>query len=310
MFTLQNKKIWVAGHQGMVGQALLRKLDGPCTILTAKRSELDLRQQNDVQNWIAHHRPDAIIFAAATVGGIEANRTRPAEFLYDNLMMATNVIHAAAQSGTEKLLYLGSSCIYPRDAAQPIAESALLSGPLEPTNEFYAIAKIAGLKLCQSYRRQYGCNFIAAMPCNLYGPGDRYDALQSHVIPALILKFEEAIRMDLPILTLWGTGTPLREFLHVDDLAEALIIMLEYYSDDPPVNIGSGTEVSIKALAKIIAEIFNYRGELIFDASMPDGMPRKILDSAGIRAMGWTPDIQLRQGLEDCIARRRQSNAA
>jgi GDP-L-fucose synthase len=311
MFALPNKKIWVAGHRGMVGQALMRKLESrACTILTVDRNDLDLRQQSEVHNWLAHHRPDAILLAAATVGGIEANRTRPAEFLYDNLMIAANVIHAAAQTGTEKLLYLGSSCIYPRDTAQPIVESALMSGPLEPTNEWYAIAKIAGLKLCQSYRKQFGCDFIAAMPCNLYGPEDRYDAIQSHVIPALILKIEEAIRLNQPAFTLWGTGTPLREFLHVDDLAAALILLLEHYSDEPPVNIGSGTEVSIKNIADMIAQICGYRGEIVFDATMPDGTPRKMLDSTGIRAMGWAPGIQLRQGLEDCITRRRLSNAA
>lgn len=311
MFTLQNKKIWVAGNRGMVGQALIRKLQSrECRVLTVERSDLDLRQQSEVHNWILHHRPDAVLLAAATVGGIEANRTRPAEFLYDNLMIAANVIHAAAQAGTEKLLYLGSSCIYPRDAVQPMKESALMSGPLEPTNEWYSIAKIAGLKLCQSYRRQYGSDFIAAMPCNLYGPEDRYDSIQSHVIPALILKIEDAIRLKKPSLTLWGTGMPLREFLHVDDLAEALVLLLEHYSDESPVNIGSGTEVSIKDLSDLIAQICGYRGDILFDSAMPDGTPRKVLDSTGIRAMGWAPVIQLRQGLEDCIARRRPSNAA
>lgn len=304
MFSLLNKKIWVVGHRGMVGQALLRVLEGRnCTVLTVDRGALDLRRQNDVESWLYQHRPDAILLAAATVGGIEANRTRPAEFLYDNLMIAANVIHAAAAVGTEKLLYLGSSCIYPRNTAQPIAESALMTGPLEISNEWYAIAKIAGVKLCQSYRRQYGCDFISAMPCNLYGPGDRFDKIRSHVIPALILKIDEAVRLNSPSVVLWGTGSPLREFLHVDDLAKASLLLLENYSGEQPVNIGSGEEISIKNLANSIAQICGFKGEFIFDPAMPDGTPRKILDSSAIRAMGWIPEIGLANGLEDCIAK-------
>lgn len=306
MFSLLNKKIWVVGHRGMVGQALLRVLEGRnCAVLTVDRGALDLRRQNDVESWLYQHRPDAILLAAATVGGIEANRTRPAEFLYDNLMIAANVIHAAAAVGTEKLLYLGSSCIYPRNTAQPIAESALMTGPLEISNEWYAIAKIAGVKLCQSYRRQYGCDFISAMPCNLYGPGDRFDKIRSHVIPALILKIDEAVRLNSPSVVLWGTGSPLREFLHVDDLAKASLLLLENYSGEQPVNIGSGEEISIKNLANSIAQICGFKGEFIFDPAMPDGTPRKILDSSAIRAMGWIPEIGLADGLEDCISKFR-----
>lgn len=306
MFSLLNKKIWVVGHRGMVGQALLRVLEGRnCAVLTVDRGALDLRRQNDVESWLYQHRPDAILLAAATVGGIEANRSRPAEFLYDNLMIAANVIHAAAAVGTEKLLYLGSSCIYPRNTAQPIAESALMTGPLEISNEWYAIAKIAGVKLCQSYRRQYGCDFISAMPCNLYGPGDRFDKIRSHVIPALILKIDEAVRLNSPSVVLWGTGSPLREFLHVDDLAKASLLLLENYSGEQPVNIGSGDEISIKNLANSIAQICGFKGQFIFDPAMPDGTPRKILDSSAIRAMGWAPEIGLADGLEDCISKFR-----
>lgn len=306
MFSLLNKKIWVVGHRGMVGQALLRVLEGRnCTVLTVDRGALDLRRQNDVESWLYQHRPDAILLAAATVGGIEANRTRPAEFLYDNLMIAANVIHAAAAVGTEKLLYLGSSCIYPRNTAQPIAESALMTGPLEISNEWYAIAKIAGVKLCQSYRRQYGCDFISAMPCNLYGPGDRFDKIRSHVIPALILKIDEAVRLNSSSVVLWGTGSPLREFLHVDDLAKASLLLLENYSGEQPVNIGSGDEISIKNLANSIAQICGFKGQFIFDPAMPDGTPRKILDSSAIRAMGWAPEIGLADGLKDCISKFR-----
>lgn len=296
------KKIWIAGQGGMVGQSLWRALSScDVTLLETSHASLDLRNQDAVQTWLNRHRPDAIFLAAATVGGIEANRTRPAEFLYDNLMIASNVIDAAAQTGVQKLLYLGSSCIYPRDCAQPIPESALMTGPLETTNAPYALAKIAGITLCQTYRQQYGCHFIAAMPCNLYGPGDRYDAVQSHVIPALILKIDAAMRQSADHVLLWGTGTPRREFLHVDDLAQALIMMMNDYDGADPLNIGSGIEISIAALARRIADEMGYRGQIVFDPAMPDGTPRKILDSSKLRAMGWSPSIDLGTGLRGAI---------
>lgn len=296
------KKIWIAGQGGMVGQSLVRALSSSAiTLLETDRKTLDLRNQDAVKTWMSRHKPDAIFLAAATVGGIEANRTRPSEFLYDNLMIAANVIDAAAQTGVEKLLYLGSSCIYPRDCAQPISESSLMTGPLEKTNEAYALAKIAGIALCQSYRTQYGCNFISAMPCNLYGPGDHYDALQSHVIPALIMKFDDALRVGADHVTLWGTGTPLREFLHVDDLAKALIVMMNDYDGAAPLNIGSGVEISIVNLAQMIAHEIGYQGQIRFDASMPDGTPRKVLDSTNLRALGWAPAVDFRTGLRGAI---------
>ena len=298
MFTLPNKRIWVAGHHGLVGSALVRALP-PENVITVTRDELDLRDQIATRLWIKRNKPDAIILAAATVGGIGDNKARPADFLYDNLMIEANVIHAAHEAGVEKLLFLGSSCIYPRDAAQPIMEDALLSGPLEPTNEAYAIAKIAGIKLCQSYQQQYGSRFISAMPCNLYGPGDRFDAQRSHVIPALMLKMHQAKSSYRSTLALWGSGNPLREFLHVDDLAQALVLMLEQYEGTAPVNIGSGAEIAIADLATQMAQIVGYNGTLAFDPSQPDGTPRKVLDSAAIRAMGWQPHIKLAQGLRE-----------
>lgn len=302
MLSLRNKKIWVAGHAGMVGQAVSRELSHhDCTVLTAARTDLDLRDQAAVNDWLKIQKPDAIILAAATVGGIEANRTRPEDFLYENLMMAANVIHGAAEHGVEKLLYLGSSCIYPRDTAQPIVEDSLLTGALEPTNEWYAIAKIAGVKLCQAYRKQKGCDFISAMPCNLYGPGDRFDAMRSHIIPALIMKMDHAANENASGVTLWGTGNPLREFLHVDDLARALVFLLQQYSGDEPVNIGSGEEVSIATLAKVVAKATGYNGAIAFDPAMPDGTPRKVLDSSRMRDLGWEPAIKLDDGLIDAV---------
>lgn len=302
MYLLRNKRVWVAGETGMVGQAVLRQLkDYECIILSAPHRELDLRDQESTSRWIAATKPDVIILAAATVGGIEANRTRPGDFLYDNMMIAANVIHAAAKTKVEKLLYLGSSCIYPRDAVQPIPEDALLTGALESTNEAYSIAKIAGIKLCQFYRQQYGCNFMAAMPCNLYGPGDRYDSVQSHVIPGMIMKIATAQEWEMPEVTLWGTGTPRREFLHVDDLAGALLTMLQYYKNEMPLNIGSGEETTIAALASTIAGHFGYGGHIMFDSTRPDGTPRKILDSTNMRALSWKPRIALKDGLKDVI---------
>lgn len=292
------ERIWVAGHNGLVGRALVRALPAE-NLITVARQELDLRDQAATKRWLADHKPDAIIMAAGTVGGIGDNKARPADFLYDNMMMAANVIHAAHETGVGRLLFLGSSCIYPRAAAQPIMEDSLLAGPLEPTNEAYAVAKIAGIKLCQSYRRQYGARYIAAMPCNLYGPHDRFDEGRSHVIPALMLKMHRAQQAGAARLTLWGTGTPLREFLHVDDLARALLAALASYDEETPLNIGSGTEISIRDLARIMAAVTGYKGEIVFDPVYPDGTPRKILDNRRIRALGWQPHIDLLPGLRD-----------
>lgn len=297
-YALAGKRVWVAGHRGMVGSAVQRRLElAGASVLGVARASLDLRRQEDVARWIAANHPDAIVLAAATVGGIEANRTRPAEFIYDNLMIAANVVEAAHRCGVERLLYLGSSCIYPRDTVQPIAEEALLTGTLEPTNRAYALAKIAGLELCRSYRAQYGRDYIAAMPCNLYGPGDRFDPVQSHVIPALVMKICAARDAGAPSVTLWGTGMPLREFLHVDDLAAALCLLLECYSGDIAVNVGSAKEISIADLARMIADIAGYHGAILFDPSMPDGTPRKVLDSTRMRALGWVPGVDLHDGL-------------
>ena len=297
-FSLRNKKIWVAGHNGLVGGAVVRRLRREdCDILAVDKSALDLRRQAEVEAWVDQNRPDAIVLAAARVGGIKANSDFPADFIYDNLAIETNIIHAAHTAGVKKLLFLGSSCIYPKDAAQPIREDALLSAPLEPTNEWYAVAKIAGIKLCQAYRRQHGCDFISAMPCNLYGPGDTYDAQRSHVIPALIMKMHAAKDQGAHSVELWGTGTPLREFLYVDDLADALVFLLENYSAQEPVNVGSGTDISIAALAAEIAAAINYAGDIGFNPVYPDGVSRKLLDSSRLRAMGWSPRTALRDGL-------------
>ena len=295
-FSLDNKTIYVAGHRGMVGSAIVRRLESEqCDIITAPRS-LDLREQSQVRDWFASHRPDAVVLAAAKVGGIYANDTRPGEFLYDNLAIQTNVIEAARQAEVSKLLFLGSSCIYPRDAAQPMREDALLTGPLEATNEWYAIAKIAGLKLCQAYRRQYGCDFISAMPTNLYGPGDNFDLETSHVLPALLRKAHEA-KINGTKLSVWGSGAPLREFLHVDDLADACVHLLRTYSGESPINVGSGEEISIKELALEVAEAAGFAGEVEFDSSKPDGTPRKLLDCSALSETGWAPHISLREGI-------------
>lgn len=299
----------------MVGQAVVKALScEDVIILPFTRDNTDLRDQKAVQDWFSTHKPDMVILAAAKVGGIHANAAYPAEFLYDNLMIETNIIHAAYQAGVEKLLFLGSSCIYPRDAEQPITPEALLSAPLEPTNEAYAIAKIAGIKLCQTYRAQYGCNFISIMPCNLYGPGDYYDVMKSHVIPALIMKISKAQEVHSPIVELWGTGAPLREFLYVEDLAEGIIHTLKYYGDAEPLNIGSGEEVSIADLAKKVAEVVGYQGSMQFNPEYPDGTPRKVLDSSVIRAHGWYPKVSLEEGLSlayaDFCNRTERSDAA
>ena len=300
IFPLAGRRIYVAGHRGMVGSALLRRLGREnCEILTASHRELDLRRQAETEAWFAAHRPDAVIVAAATVGGILANSTRPREFLYDNLMIAANTIEAARQTGVKKLLYLGSSCIYPRLAKQPMAEDELLSGPLEPTNQWYAVAKIAGLKLCAAYRLQGDRDFISAQPTNLYGSGDTYDAAASHVIPALILKMHRAKLARAPEVEIWGSGRPRREFLHVDDLADALVFLLQRYSGESHVNIGWGADVSIAELAALVALTVGYTGRLAYNTKMPDGMPQKLLDTGKLQALGWAPRIRLNEGLAD-----------
>ena len=297
IYSLSGKRVYVAGHRGMVGQALLRRLEREdCEVLTAPRS-LDLRDQARTYAWFDDNRPDCAIIAAAKVGGILANDTYPATFLYDNLMIAANTIEAARRSNVGKLLFLGSSCIYPKLAEQPISENALLTGPLEPTNEWYAVAKIAGIKLCQSYRREHGCDFISAMPTNLYGPGDNYDLQSSHVLPALLRKAHEARREGAGSVTIWGSGKPLREFMHVDDLADALVFLLRYYSGEEHVNVGSNEETSIADLAHLIARTVGFDGKLVFDSSKPDGAPRKLMDSTRLAAMGWRASIPLKDGV-------------
>lgn len=298
IFDLAGKRVWVAGHRGMVGQALVRRLQHEaCDIVEEPRERIDLRRQSAVEAWTEQVRPDLIFVAAARVGGIHANDTRPGEFLYDNLMIEANIIEAARQAETSKLVFLGSSCIYPKMAPQPIAESALLTGPLEPTNEWYAIAKIAGIKLCQAYRRQYGLDFISAQPTNLYGPFDNFNLSSSHVLPALIRKADEAKRTRQPEFSIWGSGNPLREFLHVDDLADALIFLAKSYSGEEIVNIGSGDEVSIGDLARLVARTVGFAGEVRTDVTKPDGTPRKRLDTQKLDGLGWRASIGLEQGL-------------
>ncbi len=297
-YPLDGRRVWVAGHGGMVGAALVRRLAREdCEILTVDRAQVDLRRQSEVEDWLAEARPEAVVVAAATVGGILANASRPAEFIYDNLAIETNVIHGAWRSGVEKLLFLGSSCIYPRDAAQPMMEEALLTGPLEPTNQWYAVAKIAGLKLCQAYRREHGCDFITAMPTNLYGPGDNFDLASSHVVAALMRKAHEARIAGDGALTVWGTGRPRRELLYVEDLADALVFLLRNYSGEPHVNVGTGKDIAISELAALIAEVVGFDGALTFDPSNPDGTPRKLLDVSRLTALGWSPSTSLRDGL-------------
>lgn len=302
-FDLQDKRVWVAGHRGMVGAAVVRRLaQENCLVLTAGRAEADLRRQSATEAWMEANRPDAIIVAAATVGGIYANDTRPAEFIYDNLMIEANIIGAAHRLGVKKLLFLGSSCIYPRMAPQPITEDALLTGPLEPTNEWYAVAKIAGIKMCQAFRKQYGCDFISAQPTNLYGPGDNFSLTQSHVIPALIVKAHNAKVADAKSLEVWGTGTPRREFLHVDDLADALVFLLQRYSDSVQLNVGTGEDIPIGDLARLVCSVVDFKGELVFDTTKPDGTPRKLLDVGRLQALGWTAKTNLADGLRETYA--------
>jgi GDP-L-fucose synthase len=292
-------RIFIAGHRGLVGSAILERLQraGHTNLLTATRDELDLRDQAAVNDWFQAHRPEYVYLVAGTVGGILANSTRPAEFIYDNLMIHATITHASRVHGVKRLLYLGSSCIYPRECAQPIREEYLLGGPLEPTNEAYAIAKISGIRLCQAYRRQYGCDFVSAMPTNLYGPGDNFDLTSSHVVPALIRKFHEAAVANAPSAVVWGTGTPRREFLHVDDLADACLFVMEHYDGDEHINVGTGEDLSIRELAEQIRDIVAPGVSITFDASKPDGMPRKLLDVGRLHALGWRHRIGLADGL-------------
>ncbi len=303
-FSLAGKRVWVAGHGGMVGSAIVRRLGvEDCEIVTVPRAEVDLEDGRAVRDFLDDRRPAAIFMAAARVGGILANDSRPADFMHANLMIAANVTDAAWRSGVAKMLFLGSSCIYPRDAAQPIEEGALLTGPLEPTNEAYAVAKIAGVKLAQAYRRQHGCDFISAMPANLYGPGDNFDLDASHVLPALIRKAHEARANRAERMTIWGTGSPRREFLHADDCAHACVFLMRRYSGPEPVNVGSGDDIAIADLARLVCEVVGYGGPIDNDLSKPDGAPRKLMNSGRLRAMGWAPTIALRDGVADAYDR-------
>ena len=296
-----SSRIFVAGHRGLVGSAIRRRLeaDGCATVLTATRDQLDLRDQAAVNYWFRANRPEYVFLVAGTVGGILANSTRPAEFIYDNMMIHATVVHASHLFGVKKLLYLGSSCIYPREAPQPMPEEALLTLPLEPTNEPYAVAKIAGIKLCESYRRQYGCDFISAMPTNLYGPCDNFDLTSSHVLPALMRKFHDAKVQGTTDVTIWGSGAPRREFLHVDDLADACVFLMQQYNDARHINVGTGEDLTIRELAEIVRDVVHPSGRLVFDTSKPDGPPRKLLDVTRIHALGWRHSIALADGVRE-----------
>jgi GDP-L-fucose synthase len=295
---MAGRRIWVAGHRGMVGSAILRRLaEENVEVLTVGRDKLDLRAQAAVEAFVAKERPDAIVLAAAKVGGIVANDSFPAEFLYDNMVIEANIVHAAHKADVDRLVFLGSSCIYPKFAPQPIPEEALLTGPLEPTNEWYAIAKIAGIKLCQAYRKQYGRRYIAVMPCNLYGRNDNFDLTTSHVLPALLRKFHEAQHAGAKEAVVWGTGTPRREFLYVDDLADAVVFLLDRYDGAEPINCGAGADVTIRELAETICRVVGFSGALVFDTAKPDGTPRKLMDSGRMAALGWKPKTSLEQGI-------------
>jgi GDP-L-fucose synthase len=307
-YDLSGKRIFVAGHRGMVGGAIVRRLIARrlecanCEILTAGRDQLDLSDQAAVRSWMERERPDAVILAAAKVGGILANDSYPADFLYDNLVIAANVIEASHRADVNRLLFLGSSCIYPKFAEQPIVEEALLTGPLEPTNQWYAVAKIAGIKLVQAYRKQHGRDYISAMPTNLYGSGDNYDLHSSHVLPALIRKAHEAKEEGRDSITIWGTGTPRREFLHVDDCADACVFLLEHYSGMEHVNVGSGEDIAIEDLARLVCDVVGFKGKIAHDLTKPDGTPRKLMSGDKIRTLGWSPSIGLREGIETVYA--------
>ena len=307
-FRLTGRRVWVAGHRGMVGRALQRRLrhEG-CDILTVERRTLDLRRQAEVEDWMAAERPEAVFLAAAKVGGILANQTWPADFIYDNLAIETNIVEAARRSGVEKLLFLGSSCIYPKLADQPMKEDAMLTSPLEPTNQWYAVAKIAGIKLCQAYRQQYGLDFISAMPCNLYGIGDDFDLNKSHVVAALLRKLHEAKASGRDQVEIWGSGRPRREFLFVDDCADALVYLMKHYSGDGHINVGRGDDVSISELAEVAARVVGFDGEFVLDPSKPDGTPRKLLDVTRLNDLGWHAKIDLEEGLHRTYAWYRDS---
>jgi GDP-L-fucose synthase len=297
-YNLSSKKVWVAGHRGMVGSAVCRQLENEdCNVIKVGRDEVNLVNQAEVNDWMNAVKPDAIVLAAAKVGGIQANNNFPVDFLYENLMIEANIIHAAHLNNVERLLFLGSSCIYPRLADQPIKEDSLLSGALEPTNEWYAIAKITGIKLIQAYRKQYGYDWISAMPTNLYGPGDNYDLNSSHVLPALLRKFHEAKISNCSEVTVWGSGTPLREFMHCDDLADALMFLLKNYSGYEHINVGSGDEVSIRELVDVIAEVVGYEAKIVWDKSKPDGTPRKLMDTSNLHNLGWKDHRSLFDGI-------------
>ena len=309
-YELSGKRVWVAGHRGMVGGAVARRLEAEeCEVLLAGREVVDLLDQIAVKEWMTQAKPDAIVVAAAKVGGIHANNTAPVDFLQTNLVIQNNILAAAHSCDVDRLLFLGSSCIYPKFAEQPIHEDSLLTGSLEPTNEWYAIAKIAGIKLCQAYRKQYGRDWISAMPTNLYGPGDNYDLETSHVLPALLRKFHEAKVSGAKEVVLWGSGTPLREFLHCDDLADALVFLLKHYSEYEHINVGSGSEVTIRGLAETIAKVVGYDAELVFDPTKPDGTPRKLMNSGRLHALGWNDARSLEDGIASTYAHWKETAA-